>query len=257
MKQEKREFVEEYIKYISEAVDSYNSSDPALIAQTEDDLFDRIIEVGNVFSKELPNIKDAIFLRNGSGIRDAKSVLGILRLYLVSNEAAQTSTATKEKNAVQKIFISHRSTDKRVAGIFENFLTTCGIPYSQIFCSSLPGNDVETQISSEIKENLKASILNIALLSNDYYQSAYCQNEAGIIWFLDTEKIIIALPEIDSNHMEGFLNSEHKIRRLNIKSDVSAICDIVKKYYEIIPSSTKLNANIDWLIEQYNEAIKQ
>lgn len=156
MTQEKREFVEEYIKYISEAVDSYNSSEPALIAQTEDDLFDRIIEVGNVFSKELPNIKDAVFQRNGSGIRDA-----------------------------------------------------------------------------------------------------YCQNEAGIIWFLDTEEIIITMPEIDSNHMEGFLNSEHKIRRLNIKSDVSAICDIVKKYYELIPSSTKLNANIDRLIEQYNEAIKQ
>ena len=186
--QAKREFIERYIEALSDAIDSYSESEPASIDQAENALFDKIIEIRNVFSKELPNIDDAILLRNGTGIRDANSVLGILRFYLVNNGADISTTLLTKNKDVQKIFISHRSTDKKIADIFENFLTTCGVSYSNIFCSSLPGNDVETKISSEVKENLKASVLNIALLSDDYYQSAYCQNESGIIWFLDTEK---------------------------------------------------------------------
>ena len=255
--QAKRQFVEDYIKSLSNAVDAYNNSEPTSIDQAENALFDIIIEIRNVFSKELPNIDDAILLRNGTGIRDANSVLGILKLYLVGTETVPSTPLSKEENAVQKkIFISHRSTDKKVADIFENFLTSCGISYSIIFCSSLPGNDIETKIALEVKENLKASVLNIALLSDAYYQSAYCQNEAGIIWFLDTEKIAIAMPEIDSNLMEGFFDNEHKIRRLNNKSDVYAICDIVKKVFpDFVLSNAKLNANIDRLIEQYNQMI--
>lgn len=116
---------------------------------------------------------------------------------------------------------------------------------------------IEEKISQEVKENLQSSVLNIVLLSADYYQSSYCQNESGIIWFLDTEKIVIALPEIDERLMEGFLNSEHKIRRLDKKNDIAAICDIVRKFFpNLVSSSVKLNANIDRLNEQYNEVLK-
>ncbi len=259
MTQAKRQFVENYINSLSNAVDTYNHSEPYATDQAEDDLFDTIIEIRNAFSKELPNIEDAVLLKNGTGLRDANSVLGILRLYLVNEDDhmnAETPLVT-DKKETRKIFISHRSTDKKLADIIENFLTSCDISYSNIFCSSLPGNDIEEKISLEVKENLKASVLNIALLSADYYQSAYCQNEAGIIWFLDTEKIVIALPEIDDSLMEGFLNSEYKIRRLNSKSDISAICDIVKKFFpDFVSSNAKLNANIDHLIEQYDSVIK-
>ncbi len=259
MTQAKRQFVQEYIKTLSDALDAYNNVDPDYVAQAESMLFDTVIEIRNVFSQELPNIDDAILLRNGTGICDANSVLGILKLHLVGDAKtySEEGVKTSKTETIPKIFISHRSVDKKVADILESFLTVCGISYSNIFCSSLPGNDVEEKISSEVKENLSASILNIVLLSAGYYQSAYCQNEAGIIWFLDIEKIVIALPEIDENVMEGFLNSEHKIRRLNSKSDLSAICDIVKRCFpEFITSSVKLNANIDRVIEQYNEVMK-
>lgn len=259
MTQSKKQFVEEYVKILSRAVDSYNGAEPNDMDQAENMLFDTIIEIRNVFSKELPNIDGSIMLRKGTGIRDASSVLGILKLYIVSSEETRSleKLLPTDNNTARKIFISHRSVDKKVADIFESFLTTCGISYSNIFCSSLPGNDIEEKISLEVKENLKVSVLNIVLLSTDYYLSAYCQNEAGIIWFLDTEKIVIALPDIDDNLMEGFLNSEHKIRRLDSKSDISAISDIVKRSFPgFITSNSKLNANIDRLIEQYNEALK-
>jgi hypothetical protein len=127
----------------------------------------------------------------------------------------------------QVIFISHRSTDKNVADAVFDFFVGTGIPREMIFCSSLPGNDVKHKISDEVKNAIKNSCLNIAILSNDYYKSAYCLNEAGILWFQDTPVIPIALPEIKPESMIGFLNSDYKIRRLDDADDIAFIYDTV------------------------------
>ena len=158
---------------------------------------------------------------------------------------------------MKEIFISHRSSDKVFADILEAFLTTCGIPSDIIFCSSLPGNDIQCEISKEIKESLNTSKLNVVILSEYYYQSPYCQNESGIIWFNDTKKIVIALPEINENLMEGFLNKENKLRRMDKKNDILAVSDMLSEIFgSFIKSSAKLNANIDRFITQYNNALQ-
>lgn len=155
------------------------------------------------------------------------------------------------------LFISHRSTDKVFADLFADFLLRCGIKSEHIFCSSLPGNDIKTDIPVEIKSTLHRSILNIVLLSADYYKSAYCMNEEGIIWYLDVPKIIIALPEINENIMEGFLNSDNKIRRLDIQHDILAISDIIRPLFsDFITSVAKLNANASKLAEAYKTALQ-
>ncbi len=128
-----------------------------------------------------------------------------------------------------KVFISHRSTDKEVAEMLLDFLAGTGIPKEQIFCSSLPGNDIGSRISAEVKDALKNSALNIAILSHDYYQSAYCLHEAGILWYVDIPVIAIAMPEITESNMRGFLNSEYKLRRLDSETDISYIYDAVRK----------------------------
>ena len=80
-----------------------------------------------------------------------------------------------EKKKVDPIiFISHRTTDKAVADMLVDFFSGTGIRKSVVFCSSLPGNDVDEKISGEVKRALKNSVINIAILSRDYYQSAYC-----------------------------------------------------------------------------------
>lgn len=156
----------------------------------------------------------------------------------------------------REIFISHRSSDKKFADLLETFLTTCGIPSETIFCSSLPGNDILCEITNEIKTALQTSKLNIVLLSDAYYQSAYCQNEAGVIWYSGTKKTVFALPEINEYNMEGFLNSENKIRRLDNKSDILAFSDILKNNFpSFITTVAGLNAKIDKLLEQYGTAL--
>lgn len=129
------------------------------------------------------------------------------------------------------IFISHRSIDAQVAELLRDYLVSTGIPTNYIFCSSLPGNDVEQIISREVKEKIANSTVNIAILSNAYYESSYCLNEAGIIWLQEPHipAIVVGLPEITHTNMLGFLNSDYKLRRLDNATDISAIYDTVQK----------------------------
>lgn len=127
------------------------------------------------------------------------------------------------------VFISHRSTDKVIADMIVDFLIGTGIPREYLFCSSLPGNDIGEKIAAEVKAKMKSSSVNIAILSHDYYQSAYCLNEAGIMWFCDTISVIpVALPEISLENMYGFLSNEYKIRRLSSDDDISYLYDTVQ-----------------------------
>lgn len=54
-------------------------------------------------------------------------------------------------------------------------------------------------------------------------------NEAGILWYNKTPVIPVALPEINSSNMYGFLNNEYKIRRLDSEMDISYIYDAVSE----------------------------
>lgn len=259
MTQAERKLIKNYIKKLEETIDTYNNANPIFNGIQEKCVFDVISEIMNIFSNDIPSLKDAAMFRNGTAIRDANSIIGILNYYLAKEDELSTLQHESNETAnsqMTKIFISHRRTDKDIAELIENFLVSCGVPSNNIFCSSLPGNDIKEKISSEIKGNIQCSVLNFILLSKDYYNSSYCQNEAGIIWYLDTPKIVIALPEINENNMLGFLNNEHKIRRLDNRDDIFTISDIVAENYVFSISGAKLNANVSKLNESYSNLIK-
>jgi len=163
---------------------------------------------------------------------ELKAATAKLRMWLLIDDAQinqQTIDSAMKPKVKPVVFISHRSIDKEIADMIFDFLIGTGIPRENVFCSSLPGNDINEKISAEVKTAIRSSLVNIAILSNDYYQSAYCLNEAGIMWFCDTIPIIpVALLEISSQNMYGFLSNEYKIRRLNCEDDKSYIYDTVR-----------------------------
>lgn len=149
-----------------------------------------------------------------------------------SDTAQPVRLLKREENTMKPIiFISHRSTDAEVADMLRDYLVATGIPNEYIFCSSLPGNDVAQSISREVKEKIANSTVNIAILSEEYYKSAYCLNEAGIIWLQEPKvpAIVIGLPEMTHTNMYGFLSSDYKLRRLDSATDISAISLNVSK----------------------------
>ena len=115
-----------------------------------------------------------------------------------------------------------------------DFLSTTGISRDAIKCSSLLGNDVKEKISPEVRDWIQQSVVNFAILSTDYYKSAYCLNEAGILWYLQKIPVIpVALPEINHNDMIGFLNSDYKLRRLDSDDDIAYIYDTVQEAMDV------------------------
>lgn len=162
-------------------------------------------------------------------------------------------------NTKNLIFISHRTTDKVIADMLLDFLTATGIPRNLIKCSSLPGNDVIEKISSEVRSWIKQSAVNIAILSDEYYKSSYCLNEAGILWYLENTPIIaIALPGITPDNMVGFLNSDCKIHRLDCDTDIAAIYDLIQERIDVKSEKhTVIAAETKKLKQRYTEFCEQ
>ena len=158
---------------------------------------------------------------------------------------------------MKKIFISHQHNDEEIAGMLLDFFTGIGIPKDVVFCSSLPGNDVRENIPAEVKDALKSSVVNIAILSQDYYKSTYCLNEAGIFWYQDVQVILIALPEIKPDNMYGFLDNNHKLYRLDCDTDISSIYDIISDKISFPHTKiTIITHETNKLKQKYEEFIK-
>ena len=160
-----------------------------------------------------------------------------------------------------KIFISHRSIDSAVANVIKELLIALGIDNKNIFCSSIPGYDVKYTISNEVYTAISQSKIDIILYSADYYESAYCRNEEGIIWYKnrkdETCRIIpIALPEINKDNLLGFIDSQHILRRLDNKSDIATIIDIVYENLEFkLPQQAIIQGIIERTIANYSNSI--
>lgn len=240
-------FIKKYINELNSCIDN-----PVAPLKDYHEVMRRCI---NVLGNDL-NIDENIFYWNERyAFEDIKLLVDILEYNLSKDD--KNSNIQIDVSTKNKIFISHRTTDEKIARLLARYLVDCGAPRESVFISSLPGNDVKFEISKEVKENLQSSALNIVLLSSNYYKSAYCQNEAGIIWYLDVPKVVIALPEITTQNMQGFLNSENKIRRLDNKDDMLILAKIIEEKYLHTPiSPVTLNGYVDDLIEDYSTALK-
>ena len=167
----------------------------------------------------------------------------------------QADKNSQEDDLKNSIFISHRSLDVDIADMLLDFFKGVGIPSECVFCSSLPGNDVNEKVSPEVKSALQTSQINIAILSRDYYKSAYCLNEAGIIWFLDKIPAVpIALPEITHDKMYGFLDKDYKAMRLDNSDDIAHIYERIILGLGIPQTGPRtLTRETNKLIKKYNE----
>ena len=72
----KAQMVIDYIKKMENVISGIDN------VEDTNDIFELIIEIANIFQNEIPEIKNSILLRNGTEIRDANTVIGLLKLYL-------------------------------------------------------------------------------------------------------------------------------------------------------------------------------
>ena len=75
-----------------------------------------------------------------------------------------------------RVFISHADKDSALANARSDLLTGLNLQTSNIFCSSLAGLGIPAgqDFKSYIKQELANSTVVIALLTPNYYASAFC-----------------------------------------------------------------------------------
>lgn len=69
----KEEFINEYIRKIDTAIETYNAT-----IGSNDEIFDLVIEISNVFENDIPNLQTSVLIRTGTEIRDANIVRAML-----------------------------------------------------------------------------------------------------------------------------------------------------------------------------------
>lgn len=107
-----------------------------------------------------------------------------------------------------KFFLSHSSEDAGLVGLFVNLLEDgIGISRSDIRCSSLPGYGLPlgSPFRDVIRDDIAASDIVIALVSQDFVESAYCMGEIGISWGLKKRIIPLLLPQTTISDIGGLL----------------------------------------------------
>ncbi len=149
-----------------------------------------------------------------------------------SEQRGFSSTDKDESINFNGIFISHSSYDKNKAEALCNYLERIGFSGKDIFCSTVPGNGVESKISEEIRQKLSKSAIFIILLSDNYFKSVYCLNEMGVIWYLDREILLISKPGFDRDKFKGFLFPDYIIREIGSGEDSSLVYDTLRKYLD-------------------------
>ena len=76
----KAQMVIDYIKKMENVISGIDN------VEDTNDIFELIIEIANIFQNEIPEIKNSILLRNGTEIRDANTVIGLLKLLYEEDE---------------------------------------------------------------------------------------------------------------------------------------------------------------------------
>ena len=91
MDKKKKEFIQSYIDQLQQELDSFSEGN-----SDESSVFDSIVEIKGVFASDFPHLEDDLSFNNGSAIRDAKIVLGLLNKALIEDSEAGNSNTEQE-----------------------------------------------------------------------------------------------------------------------------------------------------------------
>lgn len=126
------------------------------------------------------------------------------------------------QNGEKKIFLSHRSSDKKYADALEKLITGLGVKDRQLIYTSHPLHKIPlgVKIYEYLRENINDQVFMIILWSNEYLESPACLSEMGAAWVTQTDYIGIYTPDfsfgnpkyhevpIDTTKMGAVLNGD-------------------------------------------------
>jgi len=131
--------------------------------------------------------------------RDMQILLSSIDEYIAELEEDEeddselSSVQKRAVGALEKVFISHSSKDCAIVEELVELLEVVGLESNQIFCTSLPGYDID----------LGDNVLVLFVVSSNFYQSPVCLCEMGATWALSKDHIPIVVPPFTFEEVKG------------------------------------------------------
>ena len=170
-----------------------------------------------------------------------KEVYEILRPEDFDSNSCNTTCRDTGKKL---IFLSHRSSDKKIGHALRNFLVGLGIKNDQLIYTSHPMHKIpmDANIYDYLRGNINSNMFMIILWSDAYLESPACLNEMGAAWVVQSDYTNIYVPTfsfgnpkyhecaVDTRKMGAVLNgNEHcKASMIELKNKIQELFGLEK-----------------------------
>lgn len=138
------------------------------------------------------------------------------------SEIVKTNKSGQIQAGEKKIFLSHRSCDKKYADALEKLIIGLGVNNDQLIYTSHPLHKIPLgqKIYDYLRENINDQVFMIILWSNEYLESPACISEMGAAWVTQSDCVSIYTPEfsfgnpkyrevpVDTTKMGAVLNGD-------------------------------------------------
>lgn len=192
--------------------------------------------IGRIHSNDLVFNKDS-HDRN-------KEILEEIKEELDTYDFKSIITGTEMDVAVKepKIFLSHRSSDKKYGHALEKLIIGLGVKNEQLIYTSHPLHKIplNENIYDYLRKNINKDVFVIILWSNEYLESPACLNEMGAAWVTQSDYINIYTPDfafgnpkyhecaVDTRKMGAVLNAD-----ANCKASMIEFRDKIKEIFNL------------------------
>ena len=195
---------------------------------------------------------------------DARALLKELSVKLRDYDFSKVEQVceSRKKNGKKKIFLSHRSSDKRYGDALEKLIIGLGVKNDQLIYTSHPLHKIPLgmKIYDYLRDNINDQVFMVILWSNDYLQSPACLSEMGAAWVLQTDYLGIYTPDfsfgnpkyhevpIDTTKMGAVLNGD-----ANCKASMIEFKNKIQSFFAL-PDDEQKSA---YLIDEFMDNIKR
>ena len=143
--------------------------------------------------------------------------------------------------SASKLFISHAAADIQIVDEFVDLLESgVGVPMDNIFCTSRKGQSIPagSDFKEAIRSHLDDATTVLALISPNFYASAFCMCELGAAWVLARGNFIpILVPPLSFRDAKAVLIGLQTLK-LNDVEDLDELKDDLTKRLGIKPNPT-------------------
>jgi hypothetical protein len=150
---------------------------------------------------------------------------------MVPGEAADVE---ESRVGSEKIFISHASADRELAGLLQRALVLGGVPPNQIFYSSerLTGIPAGQNVAEYIRQSLREAGLVIELLTPTFLTRPRCLMELGGAWVSGTPTFPIVVPPLTVQAARDAIGDVHLVSMSANESNRDLFSELQDRIHE-------------------------